>query len=134
MSKNDALIEELGHEIRRQNLWRRIMSIAYFVTSAAAIACSGAATIVAGLQLQYAAWLAGGATVLFGLEKAMLFREKWIHHLTTASQLEALRYGYVYGELTDEQASARIGHVLTEYAVKLPIASRDGSADRDVDP
>ena len=134
-ARNAALIEELEREIRRQNIWRRIMSVAYFVTSASAIACSGAATVVAGLgHAAYAAWLAGGATVLFGLEKAMLFREKWMHHLTTASQLEALRFGYVYGQLTVEQASQRIGAVLTEYAVKLPVGARDGERESPAPP
>jgi hypothetical protein len=129
---NAALVEELEREIRRQNVWRRLMSVSYFVTSAMAIACSGGATVVAGLgNAAYAAWLAGGATVLYGLEKAMLFREKWHHHLTTAAQLEALRFGYVYGQVNDEQASARIGAVLTEYAVKLPMSPREQERETD---
>ena len=57
-----------------------------------------------------------------------------MHHLTTASQLEALRFGYVYGQLTVEQASQRIGAVLTEYAVKLPVGARDGERESPAPP
>lgn len=122
---NNNLLEELDKEIAHQNLWRKIMSITYFVISGAAIIFSGTATIFAGLQqATYAAWLAGIATVLFGLEKSMLFREKWMHHLTTVSQLTALRLSYLYGQLNQQEVSERMGQLLTEYAAGLPVSQR----------
>ena len=131
MSGSSSLIQELDGEIIRQNKWRVIMSTLYFVTSAVAIISSGAATVVAGLgDSTSAAYLAGAATVLFGLEKAMLFREKCAHHLSTATQLKAARLGYKYGEISEQEIAARVGTILTEYAVKLPIAERS-VADQD---
>lgn len=131
MGGSSSLIQELDDEIRHQNKWRVIMSTLYFVTSAVAIVCSGGATVVAGLgNANDAALLAGSATVLFGLEKAMLFREKWSHHLSTATQLESARLGYKYGEVSEQEIAKRVGAILTEYAVELPIAARGTTEQR----
>jgi hypothetical protein len=126
MTTVDSLAQELDRELKKQVTWRRVMSGAYFVTSAVAITCSGAATVAAGLEMSTeAAVLAGGATVLFGLEKAMLFREKWAHHLGTSTQIQALKLQYLHGDVSDASAARRIGEILTEYAIGLPIARRE---------
>lgn len=43
--------------------------------------------------------------LLFGLEKAMLFREKWAHHLGTWTQIHALRLQYLHGDVSDANAA-----------------------------
>ena len=128
MTKNDSLIQELEEAIKHQNQWRSIMSVAYFTAAGTAILSSAAATVVAGIGMsEYAAVLAGATTVLYGLEKGLLLREKWAHHLSTSAQLEALRLSYVYGELGEGEVSKLMGEIGTEYALKLPIAAREES-------
>lgn len=123
---DESLAREIETALAHQLTWRRVMSGSYFATSAAGIVCSGLATVLAGLdRAPEAAVFAGTATVLFGLEKAMLFREKWAHHLSISTQLEALRLQFLHGGLTDDKAARRMAEILEEYAVKLPIARRE---------
>jgi hypothetical protein len=131
MAKNEALIKELEIALSRQHRWRRIMSVSYFTSTALAIICSGAATIVAGLGNSVdAANLAGVATILFGLEKAMLFREKWTHHLGISAQLQALRYRYLFGDTSDAEAAAGMGEIISNYAINLPVAPGEPKLQR----
>jgi hypothetical protein len=127
---NTELVAEIDQELERQRKWRAVMSGAYFTTAGVAIFCSVAATVAAGMgHSAYAAYLAGGASVLLGLEKGLLFREKWSHHLATFAQLESLRLQLVYGHLPVEDASLRMGQILTDYAIKLPVSSRKDPQD-----
>lgn len=124
-SPDQGLLQEIESSLRHHHRWRRIMSVAYFLTAAAVIVFSGAATIVAGIgQSMYAAILAGGATVLVGLEKGMLFREKWSHRLTISAQLEVLKNDYRFRDVSREAAAERLNGLLGEHAVRLPIATR----------
>jgi hypothetical protein len=67
------------------------MSISYFAASGIALLYSTAATIAAaGGHAPAGAVLAGMATLLFGLEKALLLREKWAHHLAIAGRLDTV--------------------------------------------
>jgi len=126
VTRDDALSQELSNAIERQNRWRRIMSFGYFTSTGAAIFASAAATVTAGLDYaDYAAVLAGLTTVLYGLEKGLLLREKWAHHLRTSAQLEALRLNYVYGDIDTAKVSKMMGEIGNEYALNLPISSRD---------
>lgn len=130
---NEDLIEELEQATRHQTRWRRIMSAAYFSTAGIAIFSSGFATVVAGQgDSKRAAMFAGLATVLFGLEKGLLFREKWAHHLSISAQLEALRLEYAYGTAIEEDVATEMGAILTDYARRLPInPTQTGQAPRE---
>ena len=55
----------------------------------------------------------------------MLFREKWMHHLSIVTQLDAIKLQYKYGNLKEEDVAKQIGKILTEYAVKLPIVEQE---------
>lgn len=126
MESDDRLLQTIDRELTTQLTWRRIMSGAYFVTSATAIICAGGATVVSGMG--YAGWgaiLAGMATILLGIEKAMLFREKWSHHLVTHSKLESLRLQYLHTGLSEAEAANRMGAILTEYGANLPVSDRE---------
>jgi hypothetical protein len=122
---DDALLTEINRSLAFQVKWRRVMSGMYFTSTALAILCSAAATVTAGMnKTVWASILAGSATSLFGLEKALLLREKWAHHVSIAVQLDALKLAYVYSNIGREEAAKRMGNILTEYAVKLPTAPR----------
>lgn len=124
MSKS-ALMQDLDNRLAHQNKWRYITSGAYFGTTASAIICSGSATVVAALgSAKYAAILAGATTILLGLEKAMMFREKWAHHLRIWARLDSLRLQYLHGSLDDEIVAQRLGTIVEEYSVSLPIEER----------
>jgi hypothetical protein len=121
----DNLLPELDEAIAFQSRWSNIMSISHTSLSALAIIASGAATVVAALQFStYAAVLAAVATISFGMEKTLMLRDKWMHHLTTVAQLRSLRLALVYGGLDMNQASQNMGRILEGYAVGLPIAPR----------
>ena len=122
---DDAFLADIQIQLKHQTTWRRVMSGAYFVSTAVAILASGAATVMSGLG--FSAWgavLAGAATVFFGLEKAMLFREKWTHHLNTCAELEALRVEYIHGGLDIKEAAEKMTAVVMNYARKLPVDRR----------
>jgi hypothetical protein len=123
--KDDELVAEIEAKLVFQVKWKRIMSAAYFTTTALGLVFSAAATVVAGVGYSLgASILAGSATALFGLEKALLFREKWTHHLNSAMQLEALKIEYQYGTLDATKTSQRLAEILTSYAARLPVTPR----------
>ena len=121
----DSLLPELDEAIAFQSRWSDIMSVSHTSMSALIVTASGAATVVAALgYATEAAILAAVATISFGMEKALMLREKWAHHLATAAQLRALRLALVYGGLDTNTAAQNMGRILQGYAVGLPIASR----------
>lgn|SRR5262249_28839531 len=123
---DEGLVSEIDAQLAFQTKWKRIMSVAYFSCAALAITASAGATVVAALEYSViASILAGTATTLFGLEKALLFREKWSHHLSSAMQLQALKIEYLHGGLDNGKASQRMADILMSYAVHLPIAPRE---------
>lgn len=137
MTTGNALDVDIERMLREQNRWRRVMSGAYFATSAFAIVAAGASTVVSGIGHAAAgSALAGAATILFGIEKAMLFREKWAHHLSTSMQLDALRLELQHGAKSETEVVRELRSILTDYAVKLPIARREQRANpaRDAGP
>ena len=106
------------------------MSLSYTSASALAIIASGAATVVAALGYSTeAAILAAVSTVSFGMEKALMLREKWAHHLTTGAQLRALRLALVHGGLDTKMAAEKMGRILQGYAAALPISPRAEAHD-----
>lgn len=125
MEISERLLQTIDGELATQLKWRRIMSGAYFVTSAVAIMSAGAATVVAGMgYAEMGAVLAGTATVLLGMEKAMLFREKWSHHLSTHARLESLRLEYLHAGLSEAETAKHMGKIVTDYGTNLPVSER----------
>lgn len=127
MSAPDALIAEISEQIVFQRKWKRVMSGAYFTASAAGILLGTTATIVAALDLSnltlpWASMLAGGATVVYGLEKALLFREKWAHHLSSEMELRSLRVNLQNDVIEPKEGARKVGEIMRGYAVNLPIA------------
>lgn len=119
----DALESEVEIQISFQQKWKRIMSGAYFSAAALGILLGSSATITAALQYSTeASLLAGGATAVYGIEKALLLREKWAHHLRSEMELRSLRLNYLNGVLEAPDMAAAIGRILTGYAANLPIA------------
>jgi hypothetical protein len=131
---NDGLLPELDKEIAFQDKWADIMSWSYTSMSALAIIASGAATVVAALGYStYGAILAAVATVTFGVEKALMLREKWVHNRTTGAHLRSLRLALAYGGLDTKQAAEKMGRILEGYAVALPITSRSEAPEEQRD-
>ena len=121
----DGLLPELDDGIAFQTRWSDIMSVSYTSMSALAVTASGAASVVAALGHSMAgAILAAVATISFGVEKALMLREKWAHNLATAAQLRSLRLALVYGGLDTKTAALKMGRILEGYAVGLPIMPR----------
>jgi len=126
---DSALLEQVSREEARQVFWRRFMSFAYFGAVALSILSSGGATVLAGAgHSELAAAFAGLATVLLGLEKGLLLREKWIHHLMVSTRLTDLAVRHRHGGLSDHDAAEAFTSTLTEYALNLPIPDRDAAA------
>jgi hypothetical protein len=126
----DSLLPELDEAIVFQSRWSDIMSVSHTSMSALIVTASGAATVVAALgYATEAAILAAVSTISFGLEKALMLREKWAHHLATAAQLRSLRLALVYGGLDTNTAAQNMGRILQGYAIGLPIASRTEAAE-----
>jgi len=127
----DNLLPELDEAIAFQSKWSNIMSLSHTSMSALTVIASGTATVVAALQhySTYAAVLAAVATISFGIEKALMLREKWMHHLTTAAQLRSLKLALVYEGLDMNQAAQNMGRILQGYAVGLPIAPRSEASE-----
>jgi hypothetical protein len=125
MMANDDLLPELDKEIDYQDKWCDRMSFGYTTMSALAITASGAATVVTALgNTTYGAILAAVATVSFGVEKALMLREKWAHHLATKTHLRSIRLSLMYGGLDTKQTAQKMGRILESYAVGLPITPR----------
>lgn len=122
----DSLIAEISQQINFQQKWKRVMSGAYFTASAAGILLGTTATILAALELSsplpWASMVAGGATVVYGLEKALLFREKWAHHLSSEMELRSLRVNLQNGVIEPKEGARKVGEIMRGYAVNLPIA------------
>ena len=131
---NDGLLTELDKEIAFQDKWADIMSWSYTSMSALAVIASGAATVVAALgHSTYGAILAAVATVTFGVEKALMLREKWVHNRTTGANLRSLRLALVYGGLDTKEAAQRMGRIMEGYAVGLPITPRSEAPEEQRD-
>jgi hypothetical protein len=100
---------------------------AYVVSTIGILVCTTGGTYAAARDnTQIAAALAAVSTILIGLEKSLLFREKWKFHLGIATRLSILEIklhlpGADTKALTDEYAA-----ILDSYANSVPIARRDG--------
>jgi hypothetical protein len=84
------------------------------------------AILAAAKQLnELAAYLSAATTILVGLEKSMLFREKWKFHLAIATRLSVLFAEIEAGQVADAKVIGEYSSILKAYADSLPIAGRD---------
>lgn len=120
---SNLLTATIDTQIAFQQKWKRVMSEAYFSASALGILLGAAATIVAALnQPLWGPVLAGSATAVYGIEKALLLRETWAHHLSSEMEIRSLKINYGTGTVDDAAAAKKMGEILQGYAVRLPIA------------
>ena len=123
------LVQVIQSQLAFQNRWRGVMSVSYFTITSAAIVFSAAATVVTAQgHAVPGSVLAGTATALLGLEKALLLRQKWAHHLQSAGRLEAILIEYNAGILSDAAAAAGVAEVIRTYAGTLPLVPAEAPA------
>jgi hypothetical protein len=125
------LVKIIEQKLAFQTKWRRIMSGCYLTTTALSIICSGSGSILAAFGYRFwAAVSAGSATILIGLEKVFLFREKWTHHLNCAANLESLEVSVKTGSMTTGEVSKELSRILIGYARDLPVELRPKLQER----
>ena len=115
----------LSKQLQFQRRWQ-LLSMTFYVTSTVGtlISASAASVLAAMHYDRTAAVLAAVATVLVGVEKSLLFREKWKFHLTTRTSLELLQTEIVTKGLDAESVGSRLGEILESYASNLPVEAR----------
>jgi len=124
---DDSLGELVTQSLAFQRKWQRLSMTAYVVSTVGVLFCTTGGTYAAARDNpQIAAALAAVCTILIGLEKSLLFREKWKFHLAIATRLSILQTtlrlaGADTKALADEYAA-----ILDSYANSIPIAGREG--------
>lgn len=115
----------LREQLQFQRRWQ-LLSMTFYVTSTVGtLLFTLAAGILAAMHHDtIAAVLAAAATVLVGVEKSLLFREKWKFHLTTRTSLELLQTEITTKGLDAASIGARLGEILESYASSLPVEAR----------
>jgi hypothetical protein len=124
----DVLEKDLADQLRFQRRWRILSMTAYVGTTVGTLICSSAATYFAAIGVsKIAAVLAALTTILVGIEKSLLFREKWKFHLLMYTKLNVLRAKFLLSRLTPTEASDEFAGIMTMYASELPMAAREQS-------
>jgi hypothetical protein len=120
------LAESLKSQLAFQKKWQRLSMLAYVTSTIGVLFCSTMAILAAAKQLnELAAYLSAATTILVGLEKSMLFREKWKFHLAIATRLSVLFAEIEAGQVADAKVIGEYSSILKAYADSLPIAGRD---------
>lgn len=125
---DDNVRTVLQEAIDFQRKWKTISMTMYAMTTIGIIVCSAAAALIAavGIHTQLAAVLAAATTVLAGLEKSFLFREKWRLHLTTLAALQGIKLDVDTTTMDPADVVKRIKEVGARYSAELPIMPREG--------
>lgn len=119
----------LSDQISFQRRWQIISVSIYTLSTLATIISTSAATMYAAQnKSEIAARLAALATVLVGVEKSFLFREKWRFHATCRAKLIRILLNLKYGGISDAEAASRFEDVYEGYASQLPV-ERTGESD-----
>ncbi len=125
--RTDTLLEEVNKQIRFHAGWRFWSMQLYVSTVVGMLGCTLGATLAGALgDGTLAAVLSGVATGLIGVEKTLLFREKWKLHLEIHTRLTTLRVRIQLGITDIKDATATLARILNEYARDLPMGSREG--------
>ena len=123
---NGSLAELITQSLTFQRKWQRLSMVAYVTSTVGVLICTTGGTYAAARNnAEVAAVLAAIATILIGLEKSLLFREKWKFHLGMATRLSILQTklrlpGADTKVLADDYAA-----ILDNYANSLPISGRE---------
>jgi len=124
----DALETDLSGQLRFQRRWRILSLSAYVGTTVGTLICSSGATYFAAIGASpIAAILAALTTILVGLEKSLLFREKWKFHLLMYTKLNVLRAKLLLNRISSAEASDEFSAIMTLYASELPMSAREQS-------
>ncbi len=120
---NADIVAGVKQQLAFQRKWQRISATAHVGSTIAILLLTAGATLTAATaSLQgYAAYLSAAATVLIGLEKSLLFREKWKFHLGVATRLAVLQAKIEAGALDGDQAVDEYTDILNAYATSLPM-------------
>lgn len=109
-----------------QKRWQTISMSSYVSSTIGTLVCtSSSAVLAAESYTHYAAILAAISTVLIGLEKSMLFREKWKFHLLMHTRLKLLEADLSVNAIDEVDAGKRLSEILQSYAMDLPVSSRE---------
>lgn len=116
----------IAGQLKFQRRWQLISMTLYVAATIGTLLCTSAAGVLAAMRYdRAAAILAAISTVLIGIEKSMLFREKWRFHLTIRTKIELLQTEIVTQNLDAETAGQRYGEILESYALNLPVEARE---------
>ena len=121
------VLDDVDAEVKRHKKLRFVTASVYITATCVAITASAVAAILAAFGYGDAAAVsAGTATILMGIEKALLTREKWRVHLSVITALKNVRLKLVAGALKPAEAAEVVCGIRMGYAGELPIGDRDG--------
>ena len=123
--QREIIIRTLNRSILFHSKWRRIDWSIYVFTTVSALSFTIFATITAGIgESEIAAVCAGIGTLSVGLEKSLMFREKWKLHLSKEYQSSNLLLRFELEQM-DTKTFLDTYQTLTEsYTDELPIEGR----------
>jgi hypothetical protein len=126
-----AAVEDLDRlisdSLKFQRKWQRLSMGAYVASTTGMLLCTTAGTYAAARDYaQLAALLAATAAVLIGLEKSLLFREKWKFHLAIATRLFILQTKLKLEGGDPAAIAMEYASILDNYANSIPISGREG--------
>jgi hypothetical protein len=114
--------------LRFQRRWQRLSMTAYVLSTTGVLVCTTGGTYAAARNLnELAAGLAAVSTVLIGLEKSLLFREKWKFQLAIATRLSILLSKIHIAGADPKAIASDYTAILQEYANSIPIAGREAA-------
>ena len=96
----------IADQLKFQRRWQLLSMTLYVAATIGTLLSTSAAGVLAAMRYdKAAAILAALSTVLIGVEKSLLFREKWRFHLTIRTKLELLQTEVVTKNLASETDS-----------------------------
>src|SRR5262249_26355715 len=106
--------------------WQRLSMTGYVACTIGILVCTTGATLAGGMNHSgIAASLAALSTILVGIEKSMLFREKWKLHLAITTRLSILSVKVESDQKPSDKAFEEFSAIMNTYSESLPIAARD---------
>lgn len=119
-------LDSLKRQLTFHRTWQRLAMSGYVACTVGILICTTGATLAGGMNhSELAAYLAGLSTILVGIEKSMLFREKWKLHLAIATRLAVLSVQAESEQIPSDKAFEELSGIMNAYSESLPIAARD---------
>lgn len=124
--KSDDLVQLISDSLRFQRKWQRLSMAAYVLSTTGMLLCTTIGTYSAARNYsQLAAALAAISTVLIGIEKSLLFREKWKFHLAFSTRLAVLLTKLNIEGVDVATIAKEYSAILESYANSIPISARE---------